>query len=249
MPATMLIFLPTPSGNPSSINNTTPSPTSILVTHISRKYSPKPLGPYILEHRLLVDTSSLLPGHSAPRRYTHFLALPSQFPGKTFVGTSAATSGSTTLPNELTNGSATKPLDLSGELTLITIPSQPDTLFPLLMQRMSPLWVPRQAHRIEGGASFLIGDWQIRVGELKISGGQGQGRVRGCVCEVEFLQGDDEEEDCDPEENYGLARAFIEDLLQSSGVDASASKVIRPVTSGRDGLLRQYMELLKFARS
>lgn len=116
------------------------------------------------------------------------------------------------------------------------------------MQRMSPLWVPRQAHRVEGGASFLIGDWQIRVGELRISGGQGQGRVRGCVCEVDFLLGDDEE-DGDPEENNGLARAFFEDLLQGSGIDPSAIKVIGPVTSGRDGLIRQYMDLLRFARS
>ncbi len=102
---------------------------------------------------------------------------------------------------------------------------------------------------MEGGASFLIADWRIRVGELRISGGQGQGRVRGCVCEVESLLGDEEEEVGDPEENNGLARAFFEDLLESSGVDASAIKVIGPVTGGRDGLIRQYMDLLKFARN
>ncbi|ERF71888.1 hypothetical protein EPUS_01803 [Endocarpon pusillum Z07020] len=251
MPATTLIFIAAPSGNPSSLaNNPTPSPTSTLITHISRTYSPKPMGLYTLEHRLLIDTSSLLPGHAVPRRYTHFLTLPSQYPGKTFVGTSSAgTLGSVALPNELANGSATKPMDPSGELTLITIPSQPDTLFPLLMQRMSPLWVPRQAHRVEGGASFLIGDWQIRIGELRISGGQGQGRVRGCVCEIEGLLGDNDDEDGDTQENNGLARAFLDDLLQGSGVDASGTMVIRPVERGRDGLIRQYMDLLKFARS
>ena len=166
------------------------------------------------------------------------------------MGTSSAASlGSAALPNELTNGSATKSMDPSGELTLITIPPQPDTLFPLLMQRMSPLWVPRQAHRVEGGASFLIGDWQIRIGELRISGGQGLGRVRGCICEVEFLLGDDDDEDVDTQENNGLARAFFEDLLQGSGADVSGIMVVKPVERGRDGLIRQYMDLLKFARS
>ncbi len=72
--------------------------------------------------------------------------------------------------------------------------------------------------------------------------------MRGCVCEVESLLGDEEEEE-EAEENDRLARAFFEDLLQSSGVDASAIKVIGPVKSGGDGLIRQYMDLLKFARS
>lgn len=110
------------------------------------------------------------------------------------------------------------------------------------------MWVPRQAHRVEGGASFLVGEWKIRIGELRISGGQGQGRVRGCVCEVDFLSGEDDEER-DHAEIDGLARAFFEAVVHSSGVDVHGMKITGPVAGGRDGLMRQYMDLLKFART
>jgi len=96
--------------------------------------------------------------------------------------------------------------------------------------------------------SFIIGDWKVRIGELRISGGQGQGRVRGCMCEVEFLFGNDVEEE-DREEINGLARAFFDSLIQGSAVDTRGMKVIGPLAGGRGGLMRQYMDLLKFSRS
>jgi TATA-binding related factor (TRF) of subunit 20 of Mediator complex len=164
------------------------------------------------------------------------------------VGTSAA--DSTTQANESPNGSAAKLRSSTAEYSLGTIPSQLDTLFPLLMQKMSPLWVARQAHRVDGGTSFLIGDWKVRLGELRISGGQGQGRVRGCVCEVEFLFGDDgEEEEEDPEEIEGLARAFFEGLTHGSDVDLAGMKVVGTAPGRENRLVRQYMELFKFART
>jgi TATA-binding related factor (TRF) of subunit 20 of Mediator complex len=116
------------------------------------------------------------------------------------------------------------------------------------MQKMSPLWVPRQAHRVEGGVSFFVGDWKVRIGELKISGGQGQGRVKGCLCEVEFLDGN-EDKDGTREEIVGLASAFFESLVQDSGVDVSGMKVIESTAHGEMRIVQQYMELLKFARS
>lgn len=247
MAPTAVIFLPNPGGNPSSsVAPTTAPPTSIIITHIFRTYKPTFLGSYGLDHRLLVDTSSLLPGHTAPRRYTHFLTLSSHFPGKTFVGTTA--SGTTGQSKESTDGSASESKGPLGEFTLITIPSQPDTLFPLLMQRMSPLWVPRQAHRVEGGASFVVNDWKVRIGELRISGGQGQGRARGCICEVEFLGASDGEEGgVEPTEE--IVRAFFEGLVHDSGVDLGGLKVIAEAPGQETQLVQRYMGLLKFARA
>ena len=246
MPSTALIFIHAPTSDASSLaNNHTTSLTSALITHISRKYRPKLLGGYFLDHRLLVETSSLLPGHVSPRRYTHFLTLASQFPGKTFVGTSASVSAAG--PNGAANPTATNSADSLGEYTLITIPAQPDTLFPLMMQRMSSLWVPRQAHRVEGGTSFAIDDWKVRIGELKISGGQGQGRVRGTLCEVEFLGGADGEER-DDEEIVEVLKAFFEGLAEDSGIDVSKMKVTEKVASKESELIQRYMDLLKFAR-
>jgi TATA-binding related factor (TRF) of subunit 20 of Mediator complex len=248
MPSTALIFLPAPIGNPSTLVTGTnaASPAATLITHISRTYSLKSLGGYLLDHRLLVDTSSLLPGHKAPSKYTHFLTLPAHFPGKTFIGTSASNSAAHS--NGTSNGTAAEPKGSAGEFTLVTIPSHTDTLFPLLMQRMSPLWVPRQAHRLEGGASFEVADFKVRIGELRISGGRGQGGVRGCLCEIEFLGGDDGKNG-DDEDIEELSRAFFQSLVRGSDVDAGTVKVIGPVAGEGSRLVRQYMELLKFART
>lgn len=195
----------------------------------------------------MVDTSSLLPGHTAPRRHTHFLTLPSHVPGTTFVGTSTISmEDRIEQPSGLTNGSSDPQSKSSADFTLVTIPAQPDTLFPLLMQKMSPLWVPRQAHRVEGAVWFEIGDWKARIGDLKITGGLGQGRVRGCVCEVEFPGGDDWDEVEEEEEREGVARAFLEGLLQGSGVDLGAMKVVGGFAGKENRLVRQYMSLLRF---
>jgi len=101
---------------------------------------------------------------------------------------------------------------------------------------------------VEGGTSFLIDGWKFRLGELRISGGRGQGRVRGCVCELEPVS-----VDYDDEERYGaelakMARVFFETVVQGSGVDVHEMKIVGPIAGGRDGLMRQYLDLLTFAR-
>jgi hypothetical protein len=114
---------------------------------------------------------------------------------------------------------------------------------------MSPLWVLRQAHRIEGGISFLIDGWKFFLGELRISGGRGQGRVRGYVCELEpvSVEGNDEERDGD--ESAKMARVFFESMVQGSGVDIHEMKIVGPIAGEKDGLIRQYMDFLTFART
>ena len=94
----------------------------------------------------------------------------------------------------------------------------------------------------------MIGDWRVRLGELKISGGRAHGKVRGCVCEVGYFLADNGEQR-DSGEIESLARAFFEDLVQGSGVDARGMKVIAPVAGAKNGLVRQYMDLLEFASS
>ena len=113
---------------------------------------------------------------------------------------------------------------------------------------MSPLWVPRQAHRVEGGASFEINSWKVRIGELKISGGQGQGRIKGCICEIEY-HGEANEGERGEEITEGVATAFFEGLVEGSGVDIGRMRVIGKVSGTEHELVRQYMDLLIFAKS
>lgn len=255
MSSTVLLLVPAPSGNVASFANVNPpplSPTSALITHISRTHSPKALGSYTLEHRLLVDTSSLLPGNTAPKRQTHFLTLASHFSQKTFVGTGATLSHPTHTFGNVdpppTNGTA-EPTKTSPDLAIVTVPSQPDTLFPLMMQKMSPMWAARQAHRVEAGITLGMDNWKIRVGELRISGGPGQGRVRGCLCELEYV-GDEEGLERAPDRLADLAKAHLKGLAQDSGVDLGEMRVIAPVPGGNGvSLVRQYMDLLQFTRN
>merc|ERR1712000_255927 len=53
-----------------------PSPSSTLISHISRSLPAEPLPPFSLDHRLFVDTSSLLPtADISQRRSTSILTL------------------------------------------------------------------------------------------------------------------------------------------------------------------------------
>lgn len=101
---------------------------------------------------------------------------------------------------------------------------------------------------MKGGVSFGIGDWKVRIGELRMLGGQGQGRIRGCLCEVELPEdvGDDQGSQEGIKE---LAKAFFESLIEGSGVDVGAMKVIGHVNGEGSQIVRQYMDLLKFARN
>lgn len=96
--------------------------------------------------------------------------------------------------------------------------------------------------------SYGIGDWKLRIGELRIAGGQGQGRVRGCLCELELPESGDAEED-NHDRVEEIAKAFFESLIQGSGVDVGGVKVIGHVEGEGNQIVRQYMQLLKFART
>ncbi len=93
------------------------------------------------------------------------------------------------------------------------------------------------------------------MGDAKITHGQGQGRMRGMVAEVEYLEGEDEEEggviDWDWRER--ILRSFWDSVVDGSGVGMEGMRVVVKVPGGQGegemGLVRQYMELLIFARA
>lgn len=124
---------------------------------------------WIIEHKLFRST----PNPAAPQdpiRYHHLLNL-SHIPGKTFLH-------------------ITDP-----EGTVIAIPaSQSDGFAQLLMFKLSALWTPRYSHLVHGGTGWSNGEFNIRLGEVRTSGPQGQSRgVVVCISEQVFE--DDNEED------------------------------------------------------
>jgi hypothetical protein len=156
-------------------------------------------------------------------------------------------------------------------MTLISVPNGPpaEELFWTITRKMEPLWAIRSSLRVENGAAFSLlgGDWRLRLGDARITAGQGQGRVRGMVAEVEFC---DVAEDAvsngptDGAENAEyvvdwegwekMLRSFWDGLVRETGVSMDRLQVVVKVPGVAKGekdeltLIRQYMELLRFAR-
>jgi len=220
-----------------------------------------PLQPYFLEHRLLVDTSSLLPSHSLqthPRRYTQFLAL-SHLAGKTFVGTSSSAGAVEKKETKKEKKQAGAPApDNTAPMSIVSLPSgaSAEEFFVTVTRKMEPLWAFRSGIKVEGGAGFQLrdGEWRVRIGDAKVSIGQGQGRVRGVIVELESA-GDGDEADLDWAAREKTLRSLWDALVRGSGVNMDGLRVVVKVPGVEEGegrdmvLVRQYMELLKFART
>lgn len=114
----------------------------------------------------------------------------------------------------------------------------------------------------------MDGDWRLRLGDAKITSGQGHGRVRGMVAEVEFRdvaedevpngageQTDNGQDVIDWEGREKLLRSFWDSLVRESGVSMERLQVVVKVPGVAKGekdnltLVRQYLELLRFART
>jgi hypothetical protein len=164
-------------------------------------------------------------------------------------------------------------------MTIISVPTGPpaEDLLWITSRKMEPLWAFRASLRVENGAAFslLDGEWRLRLGDAKVTGGQGHGRIRGMVVEVEFGDvakdevsnrveeeerdsapgggGDDDDVDWDGREK--LLRNFWDGLVRESGVSMERLQVVVKVPGVAKGekvdltLVRQYMELLRFART
>ena len=154
-------------------------------------------------------------------------------------------------------------------MSLLVLPAGPpaEEFLSIILRKMEPLWSFRSAIRIENGVALELGggDWRVRIGDAGIVGGQGQGRLRGTVVEVEFLgeEDDDGSEDgngegeVDWEVREAMLKAFWESLIErsNSGIGIEGMGVVVKVPGIKtkeelkgEGLVRQYMELLRFAR-
>ena len=136
---------------------------------------------------------------------------------------------------------------------------------------MEPLWTLRSGLRVEHGVAFMLanGDWRLRLGDGRIAPGQGQGRVRGMVAELEFCGlGDDEGDPSEANEEHDnggnaldwegrekMLKSFWDGLVSGSEVSMERLQVVVKVPGIEKGekgdltLVRQYMELLRFART
>ena len=201
------------------------------------------LPPWQLIHHLCVDTSSLLPSNPSgpspihPRRYLQFLALPHHRQGSMYIGASSREE-----PKQVSN---TKPSESRGNgMTIISVPrTQVEDFFQTVQKKMEPLWSYRMAIRVDNGLGYEIGDWKIRIGEVRQMSA-GQPRPRGVVVEVAL--GSDTEEDENSKDE------MFKGVWEQLGLQGGKVFIDVPGTESTPGdldLVKQYMELLKFART
>ncbi|KIX06023.1 uncharacterized protein Z518_03997 [Rhinocladiella mackenziei CBS 650.93] len=257
MPSTGLFLFPV---GPNQL-----SPSSVIISHISRSFPAEPLPPFYLDHRLFVDTSSLLPNSDTSlRRFTSILTL-SHTPLKTYVGITPSKEKGQPLEQQ--------PLPS----TLITVPSTfADSFTQLIGTKLQPHWAHRQSLVVENGTalSFRNGEWTVRIGDLKtpIRPNQTVSNVRGMLIEVSYTPGtlETRREDSVKQENTNIfvsvdkenatiIRAFLEALTVGTGVSLENSRVLFRRTNSHDkekggsgavdgALATLYMEMLRGGR-
>ncbi|EXJ72546.1 uncharacterized protein A1O5_03692 [Cladophialophora psammophila CBS 110553] len=157
------------------------SPSSALISHISRSFPAEPLPPFHLDHRHFVDTSHLLPNSDISQRKSASILTLSHTPSKTYVAISS--------PKE--DSQAAEHL-ASPSLTTITIPSSSaDPFTQLIGTKLQPQWAHRQSLVIDNGTALSLdgGEWTIRIGDLKTPSrpNQASSNLRGMVVEVSFV--------------------------------------------------------------
>ncbi|KIW15964.1 hypothetical protein PV08_06014 [Exophiala spinifera] len=267
MPSTALFFLPlAPSQT---------SPTSTLISHITRTLPAEPLPPFILDHRLFVDTSSLLPNTDTSKRtFTSILHL-SHIPHQSFIGTTAPTA---TVPASASQPQTTTPTEPS--LTITSLPSSStDTLTQLIGTKLQPQWAHRQSVIIDNGTSLSLhnGDYTIRLGDVKTSPRGNQPlSLRGMILELTYNTDNGSEEVAeasngasatatDPgtarvsRDDETLLRGVVDALADSAAISLAGARVFFRRTHRQENgkvppgvidwdLVRLYMSALRGSR-
>lgn len=191
----------------------------MLISHISRAFPAQPLPPFFLDHRLFIDTSSLLPNADTTlRRFTSILTL-SHTPTKTYVATSP--------PKDIK-----KDNDVPATPTMITIPSSSlESFTQLVGTKLQPQWAHRQSLILENGTSLSLSDneWTIRLGDLKIPSRPNQAGsvVRALVFEISYNNSPDDDlstgDSIVQKDDEVLVRSFLDSLLEGTGVRIDSS--------------------------
>lgn len=244
MPAIGLFLLPIAS------NQT--SPSALLISHISRSFPAETLPTFHLDHRLFVDTSSLLPNSDASlRRFTSILTL-SHTPGTTYVGTTPSKD------NQKEKGKSQaaavslerQPAGSTSSSTLVTIPStHVESFTQLLGTKLQPHWAHRQSLVVDNGTALTLdhAEWTVRIGDLKTPTSRSvqatvTSNLRGMLVEISFndasniaVKGEGGDSTTQPEpqvqtrpgpvgkDDETLIRGFFDSLLEGTGLQMATS--------------------------
>jgi len=172
---------------------------AMIKERLITKFDPTPASSWVLDHRLLRSAAASTNDKSPPR-FQHILSLGHR-PGKLYVAVNPAQPAQK---------------DVGSKDTVITIrPQQGDAFFNLLKERFGALWTFRSRLSILNGVEYNVGEFKIRLGELRQISGQQQ-TVRAVICCIETSSMADGG-DNGPGSNGSATRAALSDLWAAIG--------------------------------
>ena len=230
-----IYFLPTtPSEN---------SPLPGLINRITANYTCTPLQRWVLEHRLFRDAPNQAIASSAvdekPKpgpRYLQMLAL-SHYPGHSFIAVTRTQAASQTRAG--TPASSHISADGSGEsATLISIPSGPqsDDFLHLVGSKMGPIWMQRPTLSVSNGLSYRMGEYRVRLGEVRQGAGSGA-QLKGIAVELEWTGAEEGE--------WEIGEAAIRAFWDTVGLKKGRGVVQIAGWEKGMGTVRQWIEVLR----
>ncbi|KAL2870819.1 uncharacterized protein BJX67DRAFT_344707 [Aspergillus lucknowensis] len=187
MPLTGVFFIPS---NPNASTS-----LATVTERLNSAFGKEPalVGRWALEHKLMRDTPSCLPPSAAQRqstpKLTQFLSL-THYPNHGFIYASQPSnndvgpSASTSTPNPSSSQSS-QPTGVAMPMIMATVPLQSTgAIYQHFVYACQPFWCHRHTVTVLGGMVYEIGDFRVRVGDVRQT--QPVARVRGTVVEIEW---------------------------------------------------------------
>ncbi|KAL2856065.1 mediator complex, subunit Med20 [Aspergillus pseudoustus] len=187
MPLTGVFFIPS-----------NPNASTALATVTERLNSafaeePALLGRWGLDHKLMRDTPSCLPPSTSQRqtvpKLMQFLWL-YHYPTHGFIYASQPLDNGnapavTTAKATASSSQSSQTTTATTPMIMTTIPHQSTaSLYQHFVYACQPFWAPRHTVTVQGGMVYEIGDFRVRVGDVRQT--QPAARVRGTVVEIEW---------------------------------------------------------------
>lgn len=177
------------------------------------------------------------------QRYLQILALSHHTP-RTYVAVTTTNAPSQTRAGTPASSNISAGAEAaSGEpATVISIPSgrASEEFIQLIVSKFAPSWQQRQTLNVNNGYAFEIGDFRVRIGDLRQGAGGGAQMGKGVVVEIQWIgSGGGGEEDWDS------AEAVIGSFWDSLGVRGARKVFWVPGLGEGEGSVRQWCDIMR----
>ncbi|EEH45866.2 uncharacterized protein PADG_02016 [Paracoccidioides brasiliensis Pb18] len=191
-------------------NQNLPTVTGTMIERLRAAYNPALSGRWALEHRLLRDTPSCLPpsdyaplpplqprfmqfvffSHRQPYGFIYISDRPDPDPWEA-AASGTATAHAVSVQQQQQQQQQQQPPTqkpdpfppASKTMMILDYPSY-ISFHAITLRACEPLWCPRHTITVPNGSSFEIGDFRIRIGDVRQTAPQT--RMRGTIVEIEY---------------------------------------------------------------